>query len=119
MKRCHLLLLFALTLVFLYMGCNSTIEPYTLGGQVLLQDFSPLEGIEVSYFWPDDDVYGGGPKIIYTDIAGWYSYRYGFPDERVTITPSSPAYIFSPTKYEFQEVHADHLDLDFIAIPLN
>jgi len=118
MKRCHLLPLFALMLTFLFIECNST-DRDTLGGQVLLQDFSPLEGIEVVYHWPDCCRTGGGLLIIYTDIAGWYSYRYGMPDLRVTITPSSPAYIFSPTKYEFQEVHADHLDLDFIAIPLN
>ena len=116
MKRCHLLLLFVLTLVFLYMGCNSTIEPHTLGGQVLLQDFSPLEGIEVVFFFPD---YGDGPKDIYTDKTGWYSYVYGPVDDRVTITPSSPAYIFSPTSYEIQKVQGDHLDLDFMAIPLN
>jgi len=94
----------------------------TCGGHVLLQKGSPLEGVEVVFFMPDPpNVNSDGKWTTYTDEDGWYE-EYLFTlweDRNFSITPSHPAYIFSPTSYSFPGAYEDHLDLDFTALPGN
>jgi hypothetical protein len=94
----------------------------TFGGQVSLQDGSPLEGIEVEFFMPDPpNINSDGKWTVLTDENGMYSdFLFTFwSDRSFSITPSHPAYIFSPTNYSFPGAYEDHLDLDFTATPVN
>jgi hypothetical protein len=91
----------------------------TLGGQVLLQYGSPVEEVEVAVYFPDsfhEDKY----MFEYTDKDGWYSHERGYfnVNDDTVITPSHPAYTFSPSSYTIYENSGDHLDLDFTAIPI-
>jgi hypothetical protein len=118
------LLPFMLLILLLAMiGCGGGLpgDFVTFGGQVLLQDGSPLEGVEVIFFMPDPpNVNSDGKWTVLTDEDGWYSDGLFtlWEDRDFTITPSHPAYIFSPTGYSFPGAYEDHLDLDFAAIPL-
>jgi hypothetical protein len=89
----------------------------TLGGQVLTQDGSPLEGIEVIFSFPDSFP-EADPMIEVTDQDGWYIHGRGYfdGDDDTIITPSHPAYIFSPVNYIIYGNSGDNLDLDFTAI---
>ncbi len=94
----------------------------TFGGQVLLEDGSPLEGIEVVFFMPDPpNVDSDGSWSVYTDENGWYSeYLYTLWEDRdFSITPSHPSYIFSPTSYSFPGAYGDNRSVDFTAFPAN
>ena len=91
----------------------------TLGGQILQQDGSPVEGIEIAIYFPDsfhEDKYW----FEYTDKDGWYSHARGYfnVNDDTVITPSHSAYTFSPSSYTIYENSGDHMDLDFTAIPL-
>ena len=91
----------------------------TLGGQILLEDGSPVEGVEIAVYFPDsfhEDKYW----FEYTDKDGWYSHVRGYfnVNDDTVITPSYSGYIFSPTSYRIYENSGDHLDLDFTAIPI-
>ncbi len=92
----------------------------TLGGQVLLQDGSPLEGVEITIFLPDAPFPGNDTLIETTDKDGWYSHDRFYLNEKddTIITPSDPAYVFSPPSYLISRLDGDHLDLDFTAIPV-
>ena len=86
-----------------------------------MQDNSPLEGVEVTFFWPDPpNVNSDGTWTVLTDEDGWYSdwHRTIWGDRVFTITPSYRDYIFSPTSYFFEGSYEDNLDLDFTAIPI-
>ena len=94
----------------------------TYGGYILLEDDSPLEGVKVTFFWPDPpNVNSDGILTAYTDEDGWYSLELSTfsPHSDFTITPSDPDYNFSPVNYSFGEADDDHMDLDFVAIPIN
>ena len=92
----------------------------TFGGKVLLQDGTPLEGIEVTFFWRDPPNFeSDGILTAVSDEEGWYGMELSTfsPPSDFTITPSHPYYNFSPERYSFTKVTDDHLDLDFIATP--
>ena len=91
----------------------------TFVGQILLVDGSPAEGVEVEFFMPDPpNPDSDGRWFVWTDENGWYSdYLYtAWEDRDFTITPSHPAYLFSPTHYSFPGAYGDHLYVDFTAI---
>ena len=95
-------------------------EIVTYGGNILLQDDSPLEGVEVTFFWPDPpNIDSDGILTVFTDEDGRYSMELTTfsPSADFTITPSHPGYDFSPESYSFSRVTDDHLELDFVAIP--
>jgi hypothetical protein len=95
-------------------------EIVTYGGYILLQDDSPLEGVEVTFFWPDPPNFeSDGILTVFTDEDGRYSMELTTfsPPADFTITPSHPDYTFSPESYSFGSVSDDHLELDFVAIP--
>ena len=114
--------IFLLPLLIVDCGGGLPGDYVTCGGHVLLQNGSPLEGIEVVFFMPDPpNVNSDGKWTTYTDEDGWYE-EYLFTlweDRNFSITPSHPAYIFSPTSYSFPGAYEDHLDLDFTALPGN
>jgi hypothetical protein len=90
------------------------------GGHVLLEDGSPLEGVEVTFYWPDPpNVNSDGTWTVLTDEDGWYSTELNslFGNKDFTITPYHPDYDFSPIDYSFGESYEDQLDIDFVAIP--
>ena len=93
------------------------------GGHVLLQDDLPLDGVEVTFFWPDPPNFeSDGILTAFTDEGGWYSLELTTfsPPSDFTITPSDPDYVFSPENYSFRKINEDdHMDLDFIAIPID
>ena len=95
-------------------------EIVTYGGYVLLQDDLPLEGVEVTFYWPDPPNFDSdGILTTVTDEEGWFSMElstFGPPSD-FKITPSHPDYDFSPVSYSFGRIEEDHLDLDFVAIP--
>ena len=122
MKRSLIFIIFIMPL--LVIGCGGGGGPgevVTFGGLVLLQDGTPLEGVDVTFFWPDPpNVNSDGTWTVLTDKKGWYSdwHRTIWGDRAFTITPSHPGYEFSPTSYFFEGSYEDNLDLDFIAIPI-
>jgi hypothetical protein len=121
MRRSLFFMLFILPLAVIDCGGGLPGDYVTFGGQVLLQNDSPLEGIEVVFFMPDPpNINSDGFWSVFTDENGWYSDGlFTFWEDRdFTITPSHPAYIFSPTSYSFPGAYDDHLDLDFIATPI-
>ncbi len=95
-------------------------EIVTYGGYVSLQDDLPLEGVDMTFFWPDPPNFDSdGILSTVTDEEGWYGMdlsTFGPPSD-FTITPSHPDYDFSPVSYSFERIKGDHLDLDFVAIP--
>ena len=120
MKRLLIFMPFILVLVMTNCGGGLPGDFVTFGGQVLLQDDSPLEGVEVVFFMPDPpNVHSDGKWTVLTDENGWYSDHLFtlWEDRDFSITPSHPAYTFSPTSYSFPGAYEDHLDLDFTAIP--
>lgn len=116
MKQCPLLLVFAITLLFFLTVCDLS-KDYTIGGQILLEDDTPVEGVEVYLDWIG---YSDMQFTVLTDEAGWYSHKYDawFTRDRIIITPSHSAYIFSPLDYDFPKgLGGDQLELNFTAIP--
>ena len=117
MKQCPLLLVTAITLLFFLTGCDLP-ENYTIGGQILLENDSPVEGVEVYLNWVG---YSDMRFTVFTDEASWYSHKYDgwFTRDRIIITPSHSAFIFSPLDYDFSEgLGGDQLELNFTAIPI-
>jgi hypothetical protein len=117
-----LLTLMSTFLTLAVFGCWGGLpgDSVTFGGQVLLQDGSPLGGVEVVFFMPDPpNVNSDGTWVVLTDEAGWYSDElYTAWEERdIITTPTHPAYVFSPQRYFLGGAYEDHLDLDFTAIP--
>jgi len=111
-------------LSILVAGCSGggPGEVLTYGGKVLLQDGTPLEGIEVTFFLPDPpNIDSDGTWTVLTDENGWYSDWHSsiWGNRAFSITPHHPDYNFSPTHYYFNESYVDNLDLDFTAIPIN
>ena len=85
-----------------------------------MQDDLPLEGVEVTFFWPDPpNLESDGILTVFTDEDGRYSMDLTTfsPSADFTITPSHPDYDFSPESYSFRRVTGDRLELDFVAIP--
>ena len=121
MKRSLIFMLFILPLLVIDCGGGYWPSDYvTFGGQVLLQDGSPLEGIEVVFFMPDPpNINSDGYWSTFTDENGWYSDGlFTFWENRdFSITPSHPSYIFSPTSYSFPGAYEDNLEVDFTATP--
>lgn len=117
-----LYLLFILVVVAFINSCGGGPgEIVTYGGKVLLQDGTPLEGIEVTFFWPNPpNIDSNGILSAVTDEDGWYSLELSTfsPPSYFSVTPSHPEYNFSPTSYSFGKIEADNLDLNFVAIPL-
>jgi hypothetical protein len=65
-------------------------EVVTYGGLVLMEDGTPLEGVEVTFFWPNPpNVDSDGKWIVLTDEDGWYSEWHNnlFRNREFTITP--------------------------------
>jgi len=121
MKQLLIFIIFILPLLVIGCGGGGPGEAVTFGGLVLLQDGTPLEGVEVTFFWHDPpNVNSDGTWTVLTDEDGWYSdwHRTIWGDRAFTITPSHPGYVFSPTSYFFEGSHEDNLNLDFIAIPI-
>ena len=115
MKQCPMLLVFAMTLLCLFTGCDLS-EDYRIGGQILLEDDTPVEGVEVYLDWVG---YSDMQFTVFTDEAGWYSTKYDawFTRDRFIITPSHPAFTFSPIDYDFPKgLGGDQLELNFTAI---
>ena len=86
----------------------------------MLEDGSPLEGVEMVFFMPDPpNPDSDGYWSRFTDENGWYSeYLYtAWEDRDFSITPSHPSYFFSPSGYSFPGAYEDRLDLDFTAYP--
>ncbi len=56
--------------------------------------------------------------VTTTDANGRYSYRYGdiFSNERVTITPQSETYTFSPPSYDLPSANKGFANLNFTAL---
>jgi hypothetical protein len=106
-------LAFFLAVLFILTGCGGGPgEVVTYGGLVLLEDGTPLEGVEVTFFWPNPpNVDSDGKWIVLTDEDGWYSEWHNnlFRNREFTIT-EPPSY-YLPGSYE------DNLDLNFTAIP--
>jgi hypothetical protein len=114
-------LAFFLAVLFILTGCGGGPGGVVIiGGEVLLQDGSPLEGIEVTFFWPDPpNVNSDGTWVVLTDENGWYSDSHPnlWGDRDFTVTPNHPSYTFSPSSYHISEAYEDVLDLNFTAIP--
>jgi hypothetical protein len=58
---------------------------------------------------------------VFSDETGWYSYKYDpwFTRDWFIVTPSHPAFTFSPSEYNFPKgLGGDQLELDFTAIPI-
>jgi hypothetical protein len=92
----------------------------TIGGEILLEDGTPIEGIEVTFFWPDPpNVDSDGTWVVLTDENGWYSYSHPtlWGNRDFTITPKHTSYTFSPSSYNISEAYEDILDINFTAIP--
>jgi hypothetical protein len=104
-------------------GCTAGGGPgevVTYGGLILLQDGTPLEGVEVTFFWPNPpNVDSDGTWIVVTDEDGWYSEWHNtlWRDRNFTITPFHQDYEFIPTSYSFEGSYESNLDLNFTAIP--
>ena len=101
-------------------GGGGLYPDVTFGGKVLLQDGTPLEGIEVTFFIPEPpNIDSDGTWRVLTDENGWYSdWAYSsLGGSYITITPHHPDYIFSPENYFLSKPFADNLDLNFTAIP--
>ena len=95
-------------------------EVVTYGGLVLLEDGTPLEGVEVTFFWPNPpNVDSDGKWIVLTDEDGWYSEWHNnlFRNREFTITPFHADYAFEPPSYYLPGSYEDNLDLNFTAIP--
>jgi len=95
-------------------------EIVTYGGYVLLQDDTPLGGVEVTFFWPDPPNFeSDGILTAVTDEEGWFGMELSTfsPPSDFTVAPSHPDYDFSPESYSFTKITEDHLNLDFIASP--
>jgi len=111
------LLALAITLLFFFAGCYSS-KDYSIGGQILLEDGTPVVNVEVNLDWVG---YSDMQFTVFTDEAGWYSCKYDswFTRDRIIITPSHPAFTFSPPDYDFPEgLGGDQLELDFTAMPI-
>ena len=123
MKRAlrNVSIIFAL-LIGLY-GCTAGGGPgevVTYGGLILLEDDTPLDGVEVTFFWPNPpNVNSDGTWVVLTDEDGWYSEWHTtlWRDRGFTITPFHTEYNFMPTSYSFDGSYEDNLDLNFTAIP--
>jgi hypothetical protein len=104
-------------------GCTAGGGPgevVTYGGLILLQGGTPLEGVEVTFFWPNPpNVDSDGKWIVLTDEDGWYSEWHTtlWRDRDFTITPFHTDYQFIPNSYSFEGSYGDNLDLNFTAIP--
>ena len=117
MKQYPFLLVLAIILLFFFPGCDVG-KDYTVGGQILLEDDTPLEGVEVYLDWLG---YSDMKFTVHTNDAGWYSHKYDswFTKDPIIIFPSDPAYIFSPLEYDFLTgLGGDQLELNFTAIPI-
>jgi len=113
-------MLFILPLAMIDCGGGLPGDYVTFGGQISLEDGSPLEEVVVVFFMPDPpNINSDGKWTVLTDENGWYSDGLFtlWEDRDFSITPSHPAYIFSPTSYFFPGAYEDHLDLDFTATP--
>lgn len=120
MKRLPILVIFILPLVVIFCSCGSQGHYVEFGGQILLEDGSPLAGVEVEFFMPESaGIFSDGRWTVMTDESGWYQDKLYTIDQDFSITPSHPSYIFSPESYSFPGVYEDHLDLDFTAFPIN
>ena len=98
-------------------GCGPGDFQTDLGGYVLLEDGTPVEGVVITFEWPEE---GLSTVTVTTDEEGWYSYQYVLlPPSyaRVTVTPSHKDYDFEPSEYDLNVIDGDALDLDFVAIP--
>lgn len=124
----HLIFRYLCLFLFVLLGTLSIIgsagggpgEVVTYGGYILLEDDSPLEGIEVTFFWPDPpNIESDGILTVFTDEEGWYSMELTTfsPPSDFTVTPSHPDYDFSPESYSFTRITDDQTDLDFVAAP--
>jgi hypothetical protein len=113
-----MLLLMSLVLVDCAGGSLFGYEA-TLGGQVSLRDGTPLEGVEITFYFPDAINPDYDPPVVTTDEDGWYSYDCYYLNEKddTIIEPSHSSYLFSPASYLIRHYDGDHLDLDFTAIP--
>ena len=101
-------------------GGSGLYPDVTFGGKVLLQDGTPLEGIEMTFFIPDPpNINSDGTWRVLTDENGWYSdWAYSsLGGGYITITPHHPGYTFSPDSYFLGKPFSDNLDLNFTAIP--
>ena len=119
MKRLCTGMLFILLVMVIDCGGGLPGDAVTVGGQVLLTNGTPVEGVEMVFFMPDPpNVNSDGTWTVLTDENGWYSdYLYTlWRDRDVSITPNHPAYVFSPTGYALPGAYEDRLDLDFTAL---
>lgn len=99
-------------------GCGNDQEEHVLGGYVVLEDDTPVEGIEVVFLWPH--WLGDWEAVETTDSTGWYGYKSEgrHPENRVTVTPRYESYGFSPAYYDLRDIRdANREDLDFLATP--
>jgi hypothetical protein len=95
-------------------------EVVTYGGLVLMEDGTPLEGVEVTFFWPNPpNVDSDGKWIVLTNEDGWYSEWHNnlFRNREFTITPFHADYDFEPPSYYLPGSYEDNLNLNFTAIP--
>lgn len=91
-----------------------------IGGEISLEDGTPLEGIEVNFFWPDPpNVNSDCTWVVLTDENGWYSDSHSnlWGNRDFTVTPNHLSYTFSPSSYYINESYEDILNLNFTAIP--
>jgi len=118
----RLLIFIILFIPLLVIACGGGPgEVVTFGGLVLLEDSTPLEGVEVVFFWPDPpNIESDGTWTVLTDEDGWYSdwHTTLWGNRAFTITPSLPGYLFSPTSYSLEGSYKDDLELDFTATPI-
>ena len=123
MKKAFLKLSFIIALYIGLYGCAAGGGPgevVTYGGLILVEDGTPLEGVEVTFFWPNPpNVNSDGTWVVLTDEEGWYSEWHTtlWRDRDFTITPFHPGYDFMPASYSFDGSYEDNLDLNFTAIP--
>lgn len=106
-----------LSLFLSIMGCSGPDSDITLGGQVLDTQGVAVASVDITFNWSD-----GGSRTITTDESGRFNYGYDWwrlddqPLLEVTVTPSHPAYDFSPPSYQLNG-EISNVGIDFIAIP--
>ena len=118
MKKLLLMFLVSICPLVLLVSCGGGGDTIVLGGYMLLEDNTPVEGVEVVFVWPS--WLGDWEAVVQTDETGWYGYysEGQHPEYRVTITPNDPNYEFSPSTYALSDIREKSIDdLDFVAIP--
>ena len=101
------------------LGCGGGDgDTVVLGGYVLLNDDTPVQGVDVVFLWPA--FLGDWEAIEKTDDTGWYAYKSKdrHPEYSVKITPEHPDYDFIPASYNLNDIRDSSVrDLDFLAVP--